>query len=153
MRVRLLGGPPCRAAPVHQSCGPLSQGGWECRAGPGGPGSPAHLLPQSAEGLAGGPQPVMCVQSAEAISPEPLPLPEAAQLGESSWSSRPLSLSRTFCLFFAGFQYPSSSLFADIQEEVISIPLLCERIRTSQIRLEVRGQVPHPVHPMPSKQS
>lgn len=38
--------------------------------------------------------------------------------------------------------YPSSSSFADIKEEVISIPLLCERIKTSQIRRKVRCQVP-----------
>lgn len=50
-----------------------------------------------------------------------------------------LSLSRFFSL--SKFQIFQFLLFADIKEEVISIPLLCERIKISQIRREVRCQV------------
>lgn len=154
MRVRLLEFLRARlrlsTSPAHS----LFQGGRGCWAGPRGTWRACSPPPQSAEGLAGS---TACDVYAECRGSFSRALASSrgctGSLGESNWSSRPLSLSRTFCWFFLQVSNIPAPPCGDVQEEVISIPLLCERIRTSQIRLEVRGQVPHPVHPVPSEQS
>lgn len=106
MRVRLLEFLRARlrlsTSPAHS----LFQGGRGVLGWP--QGHLAGLLTSSPEcrRAGGGPQPVMCMQSVEAVSPEPLPLPEAAQ-GHSGSLTGVLGLSpcrELFVGFFCKFQ-------------------------------------------------